>query len=401
MRVLYLHPAGTFGGASKSLIELYLAAKKGGIEACVITPKGSAANAFRDADMNVIKTVGLSQFDHTRFGYYRNFRWLILLRELCFLPIAFFALLHTKKTQNRFDLVHVNEITLLPTAIMAKWIFRLPMVFHVRSLQYINIASLRSRWVFWVLRKYAAAVICIDETVRASIPQDLPSVVIHNGIDVGQIAKIKDKAQPRKHAAVGIAGCFQRSKGIYEFLAAARILLKDRDRDVQFILAGENARQATGLKKWAYKKMGFAEDVLAEAKQYVKENGMEKQVTFAGFIKDVREFYLHLDVLCFPSHLNACGRPVFEAAFFGIPSIVAIKNPVEDALIHNVTGLAIEEPEPSLLADAIDRLLLDNTFRLTLGKQAKDWANRLFSIKNSADQLLEIYTHAIQFGMHK
>ncbi|HQN65184.1 MAG TPA: glycosyltransferase family 4 protein [Methylophilus sp.] len=397
MRVLYLHPAGTFGGASKSLIELYLAAKKKGeIEACVVTPKGSAANAFRDAGMHVIETVGLAQFDHTRFGYYRNFRWLILLRELCFLPVVFFVLLHTKKTQSRFDLVHVNEITLLPTAIMAKWIFRLPMAIHIRSLQYADFANFRSELVFGALRKYAAAVICIDETVKASIPQDLPSVVIHNGIDVGQIAAIEDKAQSRKQMVVGMAGVFHRSKGIYELLAAARILLKERSRDVQFILAGENARQATGLKKWVYRKMGFAEDVLAEAKQYVKENGMEQQVTFAGFIKDVREFYPRLDVLCFPSHLNACGRPVFEAAFFGIPSIVAIKNPVEDALIHNVTGLAIEKSEPRLLADAIDRLVLNGTLRQALGQQARDWAQRLFSIEASADQLLKEYLRILE-----
>lgn len=397
MRVLYLHPAGTFGGASKSLIELYLAAKKrGDIEACVITPKGSAANAFRDAGMHVIETMGLTQFDHTRFGYYRNFRWLILLRELCFIPMVFFALLHTKRTQNRFDLIHVNEITLLPTAIMAKWIFRLSMVFHIRSLQQTDFSNLRSKLVFGALRRYAAAVICIDETVMASIPQDLPSVVIHNGIDVGQVAAIEDKAQSSEQVVVGMAGVFHRSKGIYEFLAAARILLKERSRNIQFILAGENSRQATGVKKWAYKKLGFSEDVLTEAKRYVKENGMEEHVIFAGFVKDIKLFYPQLDILCFPSHLNACGRPVFEAAFFGIPSIVAIKNPVEDALIHNVTGLAIEKSEPRLLADAIDRLVLDDMFRQMLGQQAKDWVQRLFSIEASANQLLKEYSRILE-----
>lgn len=396
MRVLYLHPAGTFGGASKSLIELYLAAKKqGAIEACIVTPAGSAANAFRDAGMHVTETLGLAQFDHTRFGYYRNVRWIILLRELFFLPVSFFALLQVKKSQSKFDLIHVNEITLLPTAILAKWVFRLPLVFHVRSLQYMDFSSLRSKWVFWTLRKYAAAVICIDETVRASIPKDLPSIVIHNGIDIGQIAVSQDKAESSK-VVVGMAGVFHCSKGIYEFLAAARILLKDRGRNVQFILAGENARQATGLKKWVYKKLGFAEDVLAEAKRYVQENRMEQQVTFPGFIKDVREFYPQLDVLCFPSHLNACGRPVFEAAFFGVPSIVAIKNPVADALVPNVTGLAIEKSDPQLLADAIDFLVQDNAFREALGRHARDWAHRMFSIDLSAEQLLKEYLHILE-----
>ncbi|WP_031434437.1 glycosyltransferase family 4 protein [Methylomarinum vadi] len=401
MRVLYIHPAGAFGGASKSLIELYLAAKKQCVlEACVITPAGSAAEAFRDAGMHVIEAAGLAQFDHTRFGYYRNVRWLILLRELFFLPLVLFALLHTKKSQSRFDLIHVNEITLLPTAILARWVFRLPMIFHVRSLQYSGFGSLRSKLVFRALRKYATAMICIDETVRASIPQWLPSVVIHNGIDVGQIVATQDKAESSK-VMVGMAGVLHRSKGIYEFLAAARILLNDRNRNIQFILAGENARQTTGLKKWVYKELGFSEDVLTEAKRYVKKNGMEQQVIFTGFIKDIRQFYPQLDVLCFPSHLNACGRPVFEAALFGIPSVVAIKNPVEDALIHKVTGLAIQKPDPYLLADAIDRLLLDAAFRQTLGMQAKTWAERLFSIDASASLLLQTYRKAVIYSSGK
>lgn len=396
MRVLYIHPAGTFGGASKSLIELYLASKKKGeIDATVITPKGSAVNAFRDAGMNVIETVGLTQFDHTRFGYYRNFRWLILLREFCFIPVVFFTLLHVKKKLNRFDLIHVNEITLLPTGIIAKWIFRLPMVFHIRSLQNTEFTNLRSKLVFGALRKYAASVICIDETVRASIPQNLPSVVIHNGIDIGQIGTVESKAQLPKQVVIGMAGVFHRSKGIYEFLAAARIILIERSRNVRFILAGENARKATGSKKWIYKKLGFSEDVLTEAKRYVKHNGMEHQVIFAGFVKDIRQFYPQLDVLCFPSHLNACGRPVFEAAFFGIPSIVAINNPVEDALIHEVTGLAIGKSEPRLLADAIDRLIMDDTFRRALGHQASLWAHRIFSMETSAELLLKEYLHIL------
>ena len=83
---------------------------------------------------------------------------------------------------------------------------------------------------------------------------------------------------------------------------------------------------------------------------------------------------------------------MFEAAFFGVPSVVAIKKPVEDALVHEVTGLAIERPNPHLLADAIDRLLLDSTLRAALGSQAKDWANRLFSIESSA-YLPVSYTH--------
>lgn len=395
MRVLYLHPAGAFGGASKSLIELYVAAKKlGNIEAVVLTPSGTAATAFEKADMHVVETIGLSQFDHTRYGYYRHLRWIILLRELLYFPVTLLALLRLKRTQADFDLIHVNEITLLPTALLAKWVFKLPMVFHVRSVQHPDQTSWRTRQVFKQLYRLASTVICIDETVRASMPTWLKSTVIHNGIIID--STIAQSWADTEDVNVGMAGVLLRSKGVYEFLQAADILVNDRQRKVHFTIAGENARETSVLKQWLLKKLGFYEDVLAQAKRFVKEHRLESNVTFKGFLPDIRKFYPEMDVICFPSHLNACGRPVFEAALFGIPSIVAIKHPLEDAIIHGITGLAIDHPSPVLLADAIDSLALNQDFRNTLGQQARDWALSHFSIENSAAQLLDIYFHILK-----
>ena len=86
MRILYLHPSATFGGASKSLIELFGVMRQSGIEATVLTPAGSAARAFTDVGMEVVSVRGLSQFDNTRYGHYRRLRWIIPFRELLFLP---------------------------------------------------------------------------------------------------------------------------------------------------------------------------------------------------------------------------------------------------------------------------------------------------------------------------
>lgn len=390
MRVLYLHPAGTFGGASKSLIELYSAAKKfENIDATILTPKGTAAKAFRSVGMNVFETVGLAQFDHTRFGYYRSLRWLILLREVLYLPFTLVALLKIKKTCHPFNLIHVNEITLLPTAYLAKWVFKLPMIFHIRSVQHPNQCSWRTRFVFKLLAKLANNIICIDETVRSSVPSWINSLVIHNSINIDSSNIVE--IQLRKKLVIGMAGVLLRSKGVYEFLEAARILVNEKNRAVHFIIAGENARDMGRVKQWLLKRLGFYEDVLSESRQYVMDNALEQNVTFSGFLTDIRTFYPEIDVLCFPSHLNACGRPVFEAAIFGIPSIVAIKDPLQDAIIHGVTGLAIDRSDASLLANAIDILIADYDLRKRLGEQAKAWASTHFDIDKSVAMLVNVY----------
>ena len=68
---------------------------------------------------------------------------------------------------------------------------------------------------------------------------------------------------------------------------------------------------------------------------------------------DISAVYSGMDVLCFPSHLNAAGRPVFEAAFFRKPCILAIENPQSDTMIDYVTGICIPEKEPLELFNAI------------------------------------------------
>jgi glycosyltransferase involved in cell wall biosynthesis len=344
----------------------------------------------------VIKAAGLSQFDNTKFSFYRNLRWLILLRELYYIPFSLIALWRLKKLGIKFDLIHVNEITLLPVGIMAKLIFKLPVIFHVRSLQRKNNNDIRTVTVFKLLKKYADAVVCIDQTVKGSIPDWVESYVVHNGINIGEADPLRRQRVTSHKLTIGIAGVLLRAKGVYEFVEAAKILLIDRGCDLEFVIAGQNARQTKGVIGWIYRKLGFSEDVFSNVKKYIDNNELAERVRLIGLVKDIRKMYQSLDILCFPSYLNACGRPVFEAALYEIPSIVAIKEPLEDAIIHDVTGLVIDEPDPQKLADAIEVLAKNSEMRIRLGKKAKRWAERFFLVEVNAKHVLEIYRKTIK-----
>ncbi|PKO28439.1 MAG: glycosyltransferase family 1 protein [Betaproteobacteria bacterium HGW-Betaproteobacteria-5] len=388
MKILYLHPAGTFGGASKSLIELFSLLRVAGVVGTVLTPAGSAANAFAAAGMSLITVKGLSQFDNTRYGYYRKVRWLILLRELLLLPFSLFALWRLRR--ETFDLIHVNEVTLLPLGVVAKWLLRVPLVVHVRSLQRKPGVDLRTRWINALLRRHANAVVAIDHTVAATLEADLPLSIIHNGLKVaGHVPQVRPTSGDGV-VKVGFLGVLIPLKGIFELLKAMHIL-KTRGVRIQCLIAGENAREVSGFKAWVLKKFGFARDVRAELEALIRRDDLEEQVKLLGFVSDVRELYPQLDILCFPSHLDAAGRPVFEAAFYSIPSVVAVTDPMPDALVHEVTGLAVPTPDPSLIADALQRLAEDSEFRHQLGRQAKIWAEENFAFEANAARMLNLY----------
>lgn len=388
MRVLYLHPVSAYGGASKSLIELFRALSAFGVEGVVLTPAGSVVEPFLQAGLKVVSLRGLSQFDNTRYGFYRRLRWLILLREFFYLPGSLLAIWRLRDEQ--FDMLHVNEVTLLPLGIWAKKLLSLPMVVHVRSLQCAPQSCWRARIVNRLLGHYADAVISIDHTVAQTLDPALTVDIVHNGLRVEIVEPIKRVDSLAQPARVGFLGVLLQLKGIYELVEAMRIL-KNRGVPIECVVAGENARNLHGIRAWVLGKLGFAKNVRAELDELVQCYGLENHVHFLGFVKDVRTLYPKIDILCFPSHLNAAGRPVFEAAFYGIPSVVAVKNPLPDSVLHEQTGLAISEPSPELIADALQRLAEDAAFRLELGRRARVWALENFSIESSAKAMMKIY----------
>jgi glycosyltransferase involved in cell wall biosynthesis len=393
-QILYLHPASAFGGASKSLIELYNCLKRMDVKGEIITPKGASSQAFIKAGMKVNTIQGLSQLDNTRYGYYRQLRWIILLREIFYFPQSIYALLKLRK--HNFDLIHINEITLLPLGILAKFILKLPMIVHVRSVQRTSGYGWRTRLISYWLHCYADAVIAIDETVAESLPKGLPISVIHNGIQLNGYKSYNSTKtlENDQSTLVGFLGVLIPLKGIYELVEAMRIL-KQRRVPVKCLIAGENARTLSRFTEWIFRKLGFSQNVRSDLEKLIVDYGLQDVVELAGFVSDVGSIYHRLDILCFPSHLNAAGRPVFEAAFFGVPSIVAISNPKSDALLHEVTGLAIPKPDPVLIADAIQLLVSDKNLRKQMGTKAIDWAIENYSIQNSAAAVYKIYQQLI------
>lgn len=385
LNFLILHPSGAFGGAGKSLVELWNALPDPKPNAHVITPKGTSAAAFAKVGMKVCMVAGLSQFNNTWYGYYRGLRWLVALRDLALFPFSIAALWRLRG--QHFGVVHANEITLLPIALIAKRLFGARLVVHVRSLQAADKTPWRSRWVNGLLARHADAVIAIDDTVARSLPAHLPLHVIRNGLH--HKAALLPVAQ-NKPLRIGALGVLVKHKGFIELIEAMHLLQK-RGIDVECVIGGDNIRAPRGLKGWVYRRLGVASDLRAELEEMIERFDLRARVRLLGFVEDVQGFYEKIDVICFPAHLNAAGRPIFEGALFGRPCVVAITNPPKDSVIHGETGFAIAEPDPVAIADAIEAYARDPEMTRRMGQNACTWAEEYFSIEKSGREFAALY----------
>lgn len=386
--VLYVHHAAPFGGASRSLLELIQSFPAGSVQPRVLTRSGQFQKILEAEGIEVLGGGGVSQFDNTRYSHYQGWRWLVLLRELAYLPSTMLGLLAARRKWGHIDLVHVNDITLLPAIWLARRLFNRPVVVHVRSVQQ-PLRGWRGRVISSVLKRDAARLIAIDQTVKASLDTSQEAVVIHNGLRVAHNAAASSAA-PHSRFTVGMVGGVSRAKGCLEFVEAAA-LCRSQGADIRFVFVGQGMRGRSPARDFILRRIGLSQEIEQELKARIKDLSLENTVEFWPFTTNLGEVYRQFDVLCFPSHFDAPGRPIFEAAFFGVPSIAAVTRPMDDTIVHGETGLTVRPQDPKQLADAIMYLYFNPGKRKELGRNAARLANTHFDAVKNALQVMELY----------
>jgi len=398
-KVLYIHPSGVFGGASQSLLIL-LKNLKDSIRPVVVTQSGKFSEILNREGIEVLNTYGISQFDNTLFGYYRKARWLILIREIFYIPFTLWVILKAKIKYKHFDIIHLNEITPIITILICRVLFAAPIIVHVRSVQSENLTSFRSKLIKTILNKFCSKLIAIDETVRKSIPYESNIEVIHNSYILDDTGCQDDavlnqvNALPSGTLKVGMVSNFLKFKGIIEFITAAKIC-KDLNIKVSFLIIGGEVRSSKTLKTRLLKVLNISNDVKAECINFRSKNKLEDIIYFFKFTDKLSWFYEEIDVLCFPSYLNAVGRPVIEAAYYKKPSIVAIQNPEIDTFRPMETGIAINMQDVNSLVEAIKYFHKNPNEIQRMGNLAYELASANFSPQINAAKIESIYSKLI------
>jgi glycosyltransferase involved in cell wall biosynthesis len=400
MNVLYLDGVGPFGGASRSLFEAIRSLRDRGVHAHFVAARGTALDLYRTVAADAVDTTGLTRFDNTHYSQYRGIRWLILLREVFHFPHTLLALWRAKRRWADIDLIHVNEITELIPGLVAKAWFGVPLIVHVRSAQSRR-PTWRTRWIARSLQRHADAIIAIDETVRSTLPPELPVDVIQNSFTAKPAARPDDGLLQRLQALrpgslkVGFVGNLHVSKGIFDLVEAAG-LLRQEGCNVEFVIVGGHTRPGRGLKGWLLRRAGLAQDVHAELLERIARAGVADSFHLLGATQDIQRAYEHMDVIAFPSHFDAPGRPIFEAAFSAVPCITCITTPTPDTLRPGETGMVVPARSPRALAAAI-RFCEENRGEVQrMGLNAQALAQQNFDPATNAGRLAAIYQRVSQ-----
>ncbi|MBS1604121.1 MAG: glycosyltransferase family 4 protein [Bacteroidetes bacterium] len=398
MKVLFVNHYGAFGGAQRSMVEMLDSFPPGVVQPVIVSPKGKSTLVFQRSGIPVYTIGGVSKFDHTLYGYYRGIRWLILLREFFYAFPTLWFFISKRKALKDVDLVHINEITCLLPMVLAKRILKKPVVVHARAVLNSDKRLWRTGFIAKLLDRYADSIIAIDMTVARSIPTQKNLTVVHNGLRLdGILSRSQDEVLNeklngifRRRLTIGFIGNISPAKGIFELAEAVRRCVAE-GMDVNLVIIGNNKPSMNRFLTNMLKRLRLTFSAVHYINEFIAVNGLRDHIHMIGFSTDLMTFYGYIDLLAFPSYYQSIGRPVFEAAFFYKPAVVAIEDPLPDTFIDGVTGLAVKAKDAASLQTAIRKMYDYPDDLIAMGKGAYQLARANFDSKVNSAKVLELY----------
>lgn len=385
VKVLYIHHHWTGGGASRSLTYLIQNFPPGAVEATVITPPGTAVDLFKSVAHRVIVSGELPEITSISGGRFYKLRLLKTLKNLTNLRTLKKHILDVNP-----DIVHLNECTLVLVARLCKQL-GYKVVMHARVVL-SDKEPLLNRTIRKMIGRYVDHLVAIDGSVLNKLnPHSVKTDIVYNPLHRATSATPAPSPSARVHCNVLFLSNLIAYKGIFDLMEAIRLLR--HDDYIRFYIAGSNSRPPEFFKTLKGKildSLGAVQNIEARIQKRIADGDLHN-VQYIGYVKNINEWLEKTDILVFPSHLNGVPRSVFEAGAMGIPSIISLRDKVEDVVQHLTTGIIVDEKRPEQLAQAISQLAHDEELRKRMGEAARAHFTRLNDPQQSAAKVLSIY----------
>lgn len=215
--------------------------------------------------------------------------------------------------------------------------------------------------------------ICVSEYVRETIaPLTQANLYVVENPVSSQYFQAENCEIPNR---ILFAGTIIRRKNILDLLKAVNILRNEIDVDLHIVGVAEER---------------YYHEILRE---YVRENKLEKNVTFLGTLSDgelLRE-YEECCTVVLPSFEESAGMVLMQAMAAGKPVVATRIGGIPCIVMDKVTGWLTELGNVQELANKIRALLENEGLRKSMGEAGKEEAIRRFRPEVIASATYDVY----------
>jgi glycosyltransferase involved in cell wall biosynthesis len=294
--------------------------------------------------------------------------------------------LHKIITEIKPDLVHLNNgYSALHEWMLACYLHNINIVAHDRGTKYP--CSLQTK----LFVRCLDAIISVSDSYKNNVIRQKLKVKrierVHNGIDIQQFKtnsqpELKDQLKQElnleeNQPIVGIIGNIDRWKGQHIVLQAIK-RVKRQYPSIQCLIIGNVVMCAESYKE--------------ELDAYITNNGLEKNIIFAGFRKDIPNILNLLDVLIHASvEPEPFGRVILEGLALGKPIVATNGGGIPEIITHRETGLLVAMNDDEAMAEAILYYLANMEKANEIADRGKRMVRDLFSNEKTVRAIERIY----------
>ncbi|MFD0588146.1 glycosyltransferase family 4 protein [Paenibacillus sp. GCM10027627] len=131
-----------------------------------------------------------------------------------------------------------------------------------------------------------------------------------------------------------------------------------------------------------------------ELEELAQELGLYDDIIFYGYMLHPEEFMPFFDVFVLPSRAEAFGSVFAEAALCWLALVGTNVGGIAEQIDDGVNGLLVPPDDALALADALEKVVSDPTFRYHLARAGWDKAKKVYSLQRVISQLKKVYQEA-------
>jgi glycosyltransferase involved in cell wall biosynthesis len=278
------------------------------------------------------------------------------------------------------DVVHAHDphaVAMAALALSMSTQLAKPPLVAARRVDFHLRGNSLSRWKY----RQVDCFICASEAIRQMLIGDgVPAgrtVAVHEGIDIDRVERAEpanlhgELWLPHQAPIVGNVAALVPHKGQRHLIEAARAVVQQVP-DARFIIAGEG-------------------ELRPALERQIKEYHLEKHVLLAGFRPDVLSVHQAFDIFVMSSVTEGLGTSLLDAMAAGKPVIATRAGGIPEVVADGQTGVLVDPRDHHAMAEAIVRLLKDETLRRQMGDAGRSRARALFSAERMVQNTLNVY----------
>lgn len=365
IKVMNIISDTNIGGAGKCIINFSRNFDSKNYEIIVVLPKGSALiEEIKNTKVKIIEIDGLKD---KSFDFKSLFKLIKIIKN------------------ERPDIVHTHASSV---ARMAARFVRGTKIIYTRHCAYPVSEKIKKglgRFLYKHVNEYFSdRIIAVgnaaeENLLDGGISQDKIDTFF-NGVEKIDIISEEKKKNLRKKYNIAegeyVIGILARLEPVKEqevFIDAANILLKERKMKAKFLIIGQGSDEK-------------------RLKEKVKKLGLEKEVVFTGFIKNVGEFLNIFDVqVNCSSGTETSSLSLLEGMSIGVPAVASDCGGNPYLIFDGENGYIVPIKDSKANADAIEKILTDEEVNNKMKKRAVEIFEERFTIDTYVNNVQNVY----------